>query len=234
MHVAYCLFCWRVLIVIEGVYSMDGDIPDLPQFVALKKRHKALLFVDEAHSLGTLGEGGHGVTEHFGIETSEVDVLMGTLSKAFGSCGGFIAGSKALVDLLKFTAGGFVFSVGSTPAAAAAALTSLRKLQLEPERVGALRERGALFMRLARERKLDIGRAVDGSPVIPVVVGSTHKCVRISQMLGEKGIDVKPIVYPAVEENMARLRFFMSYLHTLEQIERTVDTVAQMLASLDS
>ena len=89
-------------------------------------------------------------------------------------------------------------------------------------------------MQLARARKLDIGRAVDGSPVIPIVVGSTHKCVRISQMLAEKGIDVKPIVYPAVEENMARLRFFMSYLHTPEQIKRTVDTVAQMLASLDS
>jgi 8-amino-7-oxononanoate synthase len=221
----------RVLIVIEGVYSMDGDIPDLPAFVALKKKHSALLYVDEAHSLGTLGATGHGICEHFGVAPTEVDVLMGTLSKAMGSCGGFIAGSKALVELLKFTAGGFVFSCGATPAAAAAALTALRVLQREPERVTALRARARLFTRLAAELGLDTGRTMDGAPVIPVVIGGSHKCVALSQVLAEQdGINVKPIVYPAVEENQARLRFFMSYLHTEEQIEHTVRSVARRLA----
>eukprot|EP00937_MAST-01D_sp_MAST-1D-sp2_P005197 g5197.t1 len=212
---------------------MDGDIPDLPRFVELKRRHKALLFVDEAHSLGTLGRTGRGITEHFGLEPGDVDVMMGTLSKAFGSCGGFIAGSRALVDLLKYTAGGFVFSVGSTPAAAAAARTAMRILRREPERVDGLRARSALFMRLAKQHGLDIGRVVDGSPVIPIIVGSTHKCVQLSQDLKGEGIDVKPIVYPAVEENQARLRFFMSFTHTTEQLEHTVSKLVQCLAALN-
>ena len=211
---------------------MDGDVPNLPEFIALKKRHKALLYVDEAHSLGTLGAKGRGICEHYGVAPTEVDVLMGTLSKAMGSCGGFIAGSKALVELLKFTAGGFVFSCGTTPAAAAAALAALRMLEREPERVEVLRKRAALFMRLARELGLDVGRSVAGTPVIPVVVGATHRCVALSQELLEDGVNVKPIVYPAVEENQARLRFFISYSHTDEQIEHAVRAVARRLAVL--
>ena len=152
--------------------------------------------------------------------------------QALGSCGGFIAGSRALVELLKFTAGGYVFSCGTTPAAASAALTALRILQHEPELVNGLRQRAALFMRLARELGLDVGRSMDGAPVIPVVVGSTHECVALSTSLLEDGVNVKPIVYPAVEENQARLRFFVSYLHTDAQIEHAVRAVARRLAAL--
>ena len=102
----------RVLVAIEGVYSMDGDIPDLPRFIEVKKRHKAFLMVDEAHSIGVLGPHGRGIGEHFDVDPADVDIWMGTLSKAFGSCGGYIAGCKALVEYLKYTAPGFVFSVG--------------------------------------------------------------------------------------------------------------------------
>ena len=102
----------RVLLVIEGVYSMDGDFPDLPRFIEVKKRHKALLMIDEAHSIGVLGHHGRGIGEHFDVNRSDVDIWMGTMSKALGSCGGYIAGSRALVEFLKYTAPGFVFSVG--------------------------------------------------------------------------------------------------------------------------
>ena len=124
-----------MVIAIEGVYSMDGDFPDLPRFIEVKHRHQAMLYVDEAHSLGVMGRTGRGICEHFGVDPREVDVLMGTLSKAFGSCGGAIAGSRALVEYLKYTAPGFVFANGITPANTAAALAAVRLLDAEPERV---------------------------------------------------------------------------------------------------
>ena len=128
----------RVLIVIEGIYSMDGDFSELPKFIALAKRHRALLMVDEAHSIGVMGPRGRGIGEHFGVNPADVDLWMGTLSKALGSCGGYIAGSKTLVRWLKYTVPGFVYSVGLPPAAAGASLGALRLLQRQPERVAKL------------------------------------------------------------------------------------------------
>ena len=122
----------RVLLVIEGVYSMDGDIPELPKFVEIKRRHKALLMIDEAHSIGILGATGRGIAEHWGVDRGEVDIWMGTLSKSFGSCGGYISGCKALVEYLRYTAPGFVFAAAMAPPAAAAALASLRLLKRNP------------------------------------------------------------------------------------------------------
>ena len=131
--------------MIEGVYSMDGDFPDLPRFIEVKKRHKALLMIDEAHSIGVLGHHGRGIGEHFDVNRSDVDIWMGTMSKALGSCGGYIAGSRALVEFLKYTAPGFVFSVGLPPSAAAAALASIRIMETQPERVARLRENAQAF-----------------------------------------------------------------------------------------
>src|SRR5690606_26166680 len=125
----------RTLVVIEGVYSMDGDFSDLPQFVRVKNRHRCMLMVDEAHSFGTMGKTGHGVAEHCGVDPRRVDMWMGTLSKSASSCGGYIAGSQALVELLRYTAPGFVFSVGMPPGQVAAAIASLDILDREPERV---------------------------------------------------------------------------------------------------
>ena len=149
----------RVLIAIEGVYSMDGDFPELPRFVELRKKHKTLLLVDEAHSLGTMGATGRGIGEHWGVARADVDLWMGTLSKSLASCGGYIAGSAELVEYLKYTAPGFVYSVGLSPPNAAAALAALTVLQREPQRVARLRELAALFLKLARERGLDTGSA---------------------------------------------------------------------------
>ncbi len=149
----------RVVIAIEGVYSMDGDFPDLPKFLEVKKRHQALLYVDEAHSLGVMGRTGRGICEHFGVDPREVDILMGTLSKALGSCGGAISGNRALIEYLRYTAPGFVFANGITPANSAAALASIRLLLADPDRVTRLHERSALFLSLARERGLNTGHS---------------------------------------------------------------------------
>jgi 7-keto-8-aminopelargonate synthetase-like enzyme len=152
----------RVLIAIEGVYSMDGDFPELPRFVELKKKHKTLMLVDEAHSLGTMGPTGRGVGEHWGVAREDVDLWMGTLSKSLASCGGYIAGSAEMVEYLKYTAPGFVYSVGLSPSNAGAALSALQVLQRQPQRVARLHELSALFLKLAKERGLNTGLA--GTP----------------------------------------------------------------------
>jgi 8-amino-7-oxononanoate synthase len=221
----------RVLIAIEGVYSMDGDYPDLPRFVELKKTHKTLLLVDEAHSLGTMGATGRGLGEHFGTTRTDIDLWIGTLSKSLASCGGYIAGSTELVEYLKYTAPGFVYSVGLSPASAAAALAALTVLQREPQRVARLRELAALFLKLARQRGLNTGSAA-GTPVIPVIVGSSVKSLRLANALFERGINVQPILHPAVPDHSARLRFFITTNHSQEQIRATVHATADELARL--
>jgi 8-amino-7-oxononanoate synthase len=222
----------RVVIAIEGVYSMDGDIPDVPRFVEVKRRHKAFLYVDEAHSLGVLGATGRGASEHFGLDPREVDIWMGTLSKSLGSCGGYIAGSHALVEYLKYTAPGFLFSAAITPSNTAAALASLRLLKAEPQRVARLRERSELFLNLARAGGLDTGMS-HASPVIPVILGNSIDCLRLSEALFNRGINVQPIMHPAVEERAARLRFFITSEHSERQIRDTVAAVIEELEKID-
>jgi len=221
----------RVLVVIEGVYSVDGDIPDLPKFIEVKKWHKVFLMIDEAHSMGVLGNHGRGIGEYFRVNPTDVDLWMGTLSKSFASCGGYIAGSKALVEYLKYTAPGFIFSVGISPANAAAALAAIRLLKTQPERVARLHDRAKLFLELARERKLDIGRSKN-TPVVPVIVGNSIKCIQLSQALFRGGINVQPMIYPTVAENSARLRFFINCTHTEGQIRFTLDVLTQEVAKI--
>lgn len=222
----------RVLIAIEGVYSMDGDIPDLPRFIEVRRRHKAFLMVDEAHSAGVLGAHGRGIGEHFDVHPADVDLWMGTLSKSFGSCGGYIAGCLAVIEYLKYTSPGFVYSVGMSPPNAAAALAAIQLLQVQPERVTRLRERGKLFLSLAKKRRLNTGMSKD-SPVIPIILGDSLHCMQLSRALGRRGINVQPIVYPAVEERASRLRFFITANHTEEQIRIAVDAVAEELRTIN-
>jgi len=219
----------RVLVSIEGVYSQDGDVPDLPAFIRVKQRHAALLMVDEAHSLGVIGATGGGIGEHFGVARSDVDVWMGTLSKALGSCGGYIAGSAGLVKLLKHSAPGYIFATSVSPPGAAAALAALRLLKMSPDRVARLQANARLFVGLARERGMDTGRT-DGSAVIPILVGDLGRAIRISESLLARGINVMPIGYPAVPPDQARLRFFVNSTHSEEQIRHTIDALAEELA----
>lgn len=223
----------RVLIVIEGAYSMDGDIPDLPNFIQLKNQYKTFLMVDEAHSIGVLGKHGGGIGELFDIDRSEIDLWMGTLSKSFASCGGYIAGSKAMIEYLKYTSPGFVYSVGMSPANTGAALAAIRLLKSEPQRVQVLHERARLFLKLARNYSLNTGMS-DGTAVVPIIIGNSIDCVQVSQKLLQRGINVLPMVYPATPENSARLRFFISYTHTEEQIYLTVKAVAEELSKLQT
>ncbi|AJD42380.1 bifunctional 8-amino-7-oxononanoate synthase/2-amino-3-ketobutyrate coenzyme A ligase protein [Rhizobium gallicum bv. gallicum R602sp] len=221
----------RILVIVEGVYSMDGDIADLPALVELRSRYGFWLMVDEAHALGVLGQAGRGSFEHYGIDPHDVDIWMGTLSKTTSSCGGYIAGSQALADVLKAEAGGFVYSVGLAPVLAAAALTGLEILTKEPERTARLRRNGALFLKLAKEAGLDTGLAT-GYSVVPVIVGDSVRAVQLSNDLLEEGVNALPIIHPAVPEGMARLRFFITCNHTDEQISHAVTVTAKRLKDL--
>ncbi len=222
----------RVLVVIEGVYSMDGDFPDLPRFIDVKQRHKAILMVDEAHSIGTMGRTGRGIGEHFGINPRDVDLWMGTLSKTFGSCGGYIAGRREVVEYLKYTAPGFVYSVGIPPSNAAAALASLKVLKEQPGRVERVQANSRLFLALCKQHGLNTGLG-NNTPVVPVITGNSMHALLLSRALFERGINVQPILYPAVEEEKARLRFFITAAHTEEQLRRTADAVAEELGKID-
>ncbi|MFF0613818.1 type I polyketide synthase [Nocardia tengchongensis] len=221
----------RVLVVIEGVYSQDGDIPDLPGLIEVKKKHKALLMIDEAHSIGVLGATGGGIGEYFGVDRSDVELWSGTMSKALAGCGGYVAGSAELIRFLKYTTPGFVYSVGITPANAAASLAALRQLSSEPSLLSQLRHSSRLFLTLAKEAGIDTGDSHD-TPVIPCIVGDSMKTLALSNALLHRGINANPILYPAVPEDKARLRFFITTCHTEEQIRSTVKILAEELTLL--
>ncbi len=222
----------KVLIAIEGVYSSDGDIAPLPEIIGIKKRYSAMLMVDEAHSIGVLGNTGRGIREYFDIDSKDVDLWMGTLSKSFASCGGYIAANRAIVEYLKYTSPGFVFSVGMSPANAAAALASLRLLKQEPERVVKLQQNARLFLNLARDRGFNLGNSQD-TPIVPIIIGSRSQALYLSQLMFRQGIHVQPMVYPSVPKNGARLRFFLSCTHTEEQIRETITILKQEIVKLD-
>ena len=221
----------HVLIAIEGVYSMDGDIADLPKFVEIKRQFDAALLVDEAHSLGTIGTHGRGLTEHFDVEPSEVDLTIGTLSKSLGSCGGYVAGARDVVEYLKYTAPGFVFSVGMAPSNAAAAHASLELIEKQPQRVRQLQARAELFLDLANRAGLDTGTS-RGTPIVPIIVGSAAGTLQLAERLLGRGINVAPILPPAVAERGSRLRFFLAADHTETQIRQTVQAVSEELRTL--
>lgn len=220
----------RVVVAIEGVYSMDGDYPNLPEFLAVKQRHHALLYVDEAHSVGVMGPTGRGICEHFGADAAQGDLWMGTTSKALGSGGGYLAGRAILIEYLQYTTPSFVFATAMSPANAAAALEALNVIQEEPQRVARLRDRSRLFLELARQHGLNTSGSRD-TPIIPVILGDSLRCIRASADLLHHGIDVQPILYPAVPESASRLRFFLTAEHTEEQIHYTVQNLAEFLAS---
>jgi 8-amino-7-oxononanoate synthase len=214
----------RVLIVVEGHYSMDGDIPDLPALIEIKRRHGCFLMVDEAHSLGVLGATGKGIHEHFGLNGKDVDIWMGTLSKTLAGCGGYIAGERALIEHIKYAVPGFVYSVGISPPLAAASLAALAIMRREPERVFNLRENGNHFLRVAKAIGLDTGTS-QGFSIVPVITASSVRAAKISNTLFDFAINVQPIVYPAVEEKSARLRVFISALHKTLQLEYACECI---------
>lgn len=220
----------HVLVVVEGLYSMDGDMPDLPRLMELKQRHDVWLLVDEAHSYGVLGKTGRGVCEHFGIDPRLIDVSIGTLSKSFVSSGGFVGASAELIDYLRFTLPGFVYSVGLSPASVASAHAALDQLRRIPERVTRLKQNSQLFLELASKAGLNTGNAV-GEGVIPVLFDTPEQTMAVSQALMDRGIYAPPIVQVGIPRDQPRIRFFISAAHRGEDIERTIDIAAATLSA---
>jgi 8-amino-7-oxononanoate synthase len=221
----------RVLIVSEGLYSMDGDGPDLAQLVAIKDEHACWLMVDDAHALGILGATGRGIFEMQGVDPGRVDIWLGTLSKTLVSCGGYVAGSRALIDFLKLTAPGMVYSVGLSAPAAIAALTAIHLMQREPERVGRLQANGNRFLDAARAAGLDVGTSW-GYAVIPIILGDSLRTIMLADRLLGRGYNAFPIIPPGVPERSARLRFFISSEHTETEIDGAVAAIVEELESL--
>lgn len=221
----------RALIVVEGLYSMDGDYPDLPRLIEIKNRHSAWLMVDEAHAMGVLGETGRGIAEHFGVDPGAVDIWMGTLSKALAACGGYIAGASELIEYLKNFAGAFAYSVATPPVIAASAEKALEILHREPERVGRLQHNAALFHRMAKQRGLDTGTGA-ATAVAPIMIGDSLPAVMLSDRLFQRGINVMPVLYPAVPAKASRLRFFVTAAHGERDLATALDATAEELTTV--
>jgi len=222
----------RVLVAIEGHYSMDGDVPDLAAMIETVRQHDAYLMVDEAHSVGVLGATGRGLAEHCGVDPAGVDIWMGTLSKTLSGCGGYIAASHELVEYLRYSAPGFVYSVGLAPPLAAASLASLEVMRDEPWRVQRLNANARLFLQEAQAAGLNTGHSI-GAAIVPIILGSSIRAARVADLLFRRGINVQPILHPAVAEGSARLRVFLSSLHTPEQIRTAVAEVVQAIADVE-
>jgi 8-amino-7-oxononanoate synthase len=215
------------LIVVEGLYSMDGDIPDLPRLLKLKEAHGSWLLIDEAHSLGVLGATGRGISEHFGEDPGRIDLIIGTLSKSLVSCGGFICASRQVIDFLKFTLGGFVYSVGLSPMIGAAAHAALDLLADEPQRVAAVRRAAERFLAKARQAGLDTGPSV-GRGIVPIMFRDLDETMNASQALLRTNIYAPPIVHVGVPKDQPRIRFFLSAKHDGDPaIDVAVDVLAR-------
>lgn len=216
----------NVLIVVEGLYSTEGDLPDLARIIDIKEEFGCWLMVDDAHGVGVLGRTGRGIAEHAGVDARKIDVFMGTLSKTLASCGGFIAGNDELIEILKYSAPGFVFSVGLPPAMTAAALASVRVMRGDPGRVQRLHENSSLFFNRCRALGLDTGPSV-GLGIIPVIIGPVKKTGVLVQRMAARGFNVSPIIYPGVPINSSRLRFFISSEHSPAQLEACAAALAE-------
>jgi 8-amino-7-oxononanoate synthase len=212
------------LIVVDGIFSMEGDIVKLPEIVELAKKYNASIFVDDAHSLGVIGKKGAGTASHFGL-TDEVDFIMGTFSKSLASIGGFIASDKDTINFLKHNSRSYIFSASITPAATASVLAALEIIQNEPERIDKLWANTRYALDNLRVMGFDIGHTE--SPIIPLYVRDNLKTFKITKMLFDDGIFVNPVVSPAVSSDASLIRFSLMATHTFEQIDIALDKISK-------
>jgi len=217
----------NVLIVVEGVYSMDGDTADLPRLLAIKDKYKVWLLVDEAHSLGVLGATGRGLAEHQGVDPDRIDLIVGTMSKTLASCGGYVCGKKQVIDWFRYTLPGFVYSVGLSPVILAAARTALRLMQEETWRIAKLADNAELFRTVAHEAGFSTGPAI-GRGVVPILFSSDVETMWASQHLLENGYYVPPVVRIGVPKDGPRLRFFFSANHSEAEIRGVIQMLRDM------
>ena len=218
------------LIVVDGVFSMEGDLCKLPEIVQLAEKYGASVMVDEAHGFGVLGDHGRGVCNHFGL-TDHVDLIMGTFSKSFASIGGFIAGSKTTINFIRHQARSYIFSASCTPAATAAAHKSLEIMLREPERVLALQEKTTYCLDRFRKLGFEIGNTA--TPIVPLFIRDNEKTFRVTAMLFEEGVFVNPVVAPAVAPEDTLIRFSLMATHTYEQLDEAITKIHKVFQALD-
>ena len=217
------------LIVVDGIFSMEGDLINLPEVVKLAEHYGASIMVDDAHSLGVLGKNGAGTASHFGL-TDKVDLIMGTFSKSFASLGGFIASDKEVINYIKHNSRSLIFSASMTPAAAATVLASLEIMENEPERIKHLWDMTALALNGFKSAGFDTGKSE--TPIIPLFIRDDIKALQLTQNLLAEGVFVNPVVSPAVPKEDSLIRYSLMATHTKEQVEISIEKITKAAKSL--
>jgi 8-amino-7-oxononanoate synthase len=217
------------MIVVDGIFSMEGDICPLPEITALAEKYGALVMVDDAHSFGVLGHQGRGTADHFGL-TNKVDIIMSTFSKSLASVGGFVAGSRQMIDYLMHHSRPLIFSASIPPSAAAAALAALEIIQEEPERLDALWENTAYITKAVRDMGFDTGTAE--TPIIPIYIRDNNLTFQFTQRLFEEGIFVNPVVSPAVRNDASMIRMSIMATHQQWQLDEAIGAIERVASEL--
>ncbi len=218
------------LIVVDGVFSMEGDMANLSEIVRLKKKYNASIMVDEAHGLGVLGRQGRGTCDHFGV-TDDVDLIMGTFSKSLAAIGGFIASDASVINYLRHNSRSYIFSASNTPAATAAARAALHIMKTEPERIQHLWDVTNYALTSFRQLGFEIGNT--STPIIPLYVRDMDKTFQVTTMLFEEGVFVNPVVPPACSPNDTLIRFSLMATHTKEQVDIAIEKLVKCFKALD-
>ena len=218
------------LIVVDGVFSMEGDMANLPEIVRLKKKYNASIMVDEAHGLGVLGRQGRGTCDHFGV-TDDVDLIMGTFSKSLAAIGGFIASDASVINYLRHNSRSYIFSASNTPAATAAARAALHIMKTEPERIQHLWDVTNYALTSFRQLGFEIGNT--STPIIPLYVRDMDKTFQVTTMLFEEGVFVNPVVPPACSPNDTLIRFSLMATHTKELVDIAIEKLVKCFKALD-
>ena len=227
----------KILVMVEGIYSMEGEIIELPAIVRLCKTYRAYLYVDEAHSIGVLGETGRGVCEHFGVDPADIDILMGTFTKAFGGMGGYIAASKDIIKHLRSSSAGYLYSTGMSPVLCGQILKALQVISgadgttLGAAKLSAIKSNSRYFRRELQKMGCDV-LGDECSPVIPVMLYVPSKMSLFSRMLYERNICVVVVGFPAVDLMEARVRFCISASHTREDLTRALHEIRDVVKTL--
>ena len=218
------------LIVVDGVFSMEGDLANLPEIVKLKHKYNATIMVDEAHGVGVFGRQGRGVCDYFGL-TDEVDLIMGTFSKSLASIGGFIAADESIINWLRHNSRTYIFSASNTPAATACAMKALHIIQEEPERIEALWEVTRYALKRFREAGFEIGDTE--SPIIPLYVRDTEKTFVATARAFDEGVFINPVIPPACAPHDTLVRVALMATHTKEQVDTAVDRLSKVFRELE-
>jgi 8-amino-7-oxononanoate synthase len=217
----------RRLVVVDGVYSMEGDVAPLPDLIEVTRRHGAFLLVDDAHAIGVLGAHGQGICEHFGIDQAGVDLHVGTLSKAIPSVGGFVATTADVAMLLRYTTHGTIFSAPLTPLDAAAAIAAIDIMEAEPERIGTVRANAALFRDALRERGVEpLG---SHSAIVPILIGDRTRTLDVAEELLRRGIFLNPVIHPGIRRGAERLRCFVGATHSGADLIYAAQAIGEVL-----